>query len=226
MRSRYFTWAVSAIFCTTVAPLLPAQKPTPTPARGYIRFWNMLPPASGKFDLRKIGAASAAATLSSNATSYRASNYTALAPGSYRLGVYKASDDKSPLKVFDVNLMPNIFFTVLVSPGKIDLVNDTVDPKATTGTATVRNFFPDATVTVSSGAGVLASALPYGQSYTATALPLTRSVLTMSGHLPTGTPVQASVEIDFAPSKRATVLIIPDSYGRFRPRITVDGKDI
>ncbi len=226
MQLKYFTWAISATLCVTVAPRLPAQKPAPTPIPGYIRFWNMLPAATGKFDLRKIGTASTAATLSSNATPYRASNYMALTPGRYRLGVYKASDDKSPLKVFDVNLMPNVFFTVLISPGRIDLVDDTVDPKATSGTAIVRNFFPDVTVTVSSGSHVLASALPYGQSYAATALPLTRSLLTISGHLPSGTPVQASIETDFKPSKRATVLIIPDSYGRFRPRVTVDGKDI
>jgi hypothetical protein len=41
--------------------------------------------------------------------------------------------------------------------------------------------------------------------------------------LPNGTPAESTAEADFTASKKATVLIIPDSYGRFRPRVTADG---
>jgi hypothetical protein len=33
-------------------------------------------------------------------------------------------------------------------------------------------------------------------------------------------------EADFVASKRGTLLVIPDTYGRFRPRVTIDGKDL
>lgn len=225
MQLRSYTLASNILFCLLVTDSAPAQKPVPTPAAGYIRFWDMLPQTNGAFDLRKLGSPATAPALISNVGSYRYSSYIAFPAGAYRLGVFKANDVKAPLKTFDLTLRPDTFFTVLISPGKIDLVNDTVDPKADSGTVTVRNYFPGVTVTVTSGGQTLAT-LPYGESHESGSMPLTRSSVALSARLPTGIPVQATLEPDFKASKRATVLIIPDLYGRFRPRVTVDGKNI
>ena len=225
MQSKCFTLASSLAFCLVGVSLVPAQSPTPTPVPGYIRFWNMLPASNGAFDLRKIGGSSPDSAIAANATAYRYSSYVALPTGRLRVGVYRALDAKSPLKAFDLDLSPESFFTVLVSPGKIDLINDTNDPKASIGTITVRNYFPKAPVAISLGNRKLVNALPYGASYEISDLPLGRTSLGFRTELPNGLPVQGAVDLDFRESKRATVLLIPDSYGRFRPRVTLDGKD-
>lgn len=226
MQLKYFTSAVSAVLALVLVPAVHAQQPAPTPVSGYIRFWNMLPRTSGAFDLRKIGAPPAESVLAVNATAYRYSNYAALAPGRYRVGVYKAHDDKTPLKVFDVNLTPNSFFTVLIAPKAYELINDAVDPKNPSGTVTFRNYYPGATVTISDGEKPLSAAVPYGESFQATNVALTGSRLSLQARLPNGKTANFTPQPDFKSSKRATVLIIPDSYGDFSPRVTSDGRNI
>ncbi|MBA3350972.1 MAG: hypothetical protein H0U23_00855 [Blastocatellia bacterium] len=161
-----------------------------------------------------------------NAIAYRYSSYFPLPIGQYRIGIFKANDDKVPLRVFDLPLQPDAFFTVLMSPGKIDLVNDTLNPKVTTGTILIRNYFPKVTIAVSAGAKRLNPALPYGQSFEASGLPLSSTSLSFAAALADGKKAEAGVDIDLKENKRATVLIIPDSYGRFRARVTFDGKDL
>ncbi len=225
MRSKCFTLASSFAFCLAGVSLALAQSPAPTPIPGYIRFWNMLPASNGAFDLRKIGGSSPDSAIAANATAYRYSSYVALPTGRLRVGVYRALDAKSPLRVIDVDLSPESFFTVLMSPGKIDLINDTNDSKASIGTITVRNYFPKARVAISLGTRKLVHVLAYGASYEISDLPLGRTSLGFQTELPNGSPVQGAVDVDFRESKRVTVLLIPDSYGRFRPRVTLDGKD-
>ena len=44
--------------------------------------------------------------------------------------------------------------------------------------------------------------------------------------LPDGKPAQSDLDIDFRQCSKATLLVIPDVYGRFRPRVTFDGKNL
>ena len=196
--------------------------------QGYVRFWNMLPAANGKFDLRKVG--DPAGTNLFSGTPYRYASYIGLAVGRYRLVVYKSGDQATPLKTFDVDLKPESYFTVLMSPPagamNIELLKDTIDPKATTATLTVRNYFPGLTVAVFSADKQIVDALAYGQSQTVEGLAATNMPLTLRTKLPTGMAAESGAEADFRTSKRATLLIIPDSYGRFRPRVTIDGKNL
>jgi hypothetical protein len=149
--------------------------------------------------------------------------------GRQQLSVYKKGDRTTPLKLINIDLKPDTFFTILVSPKAgsltIDVFDDTNDPKAAGGTLTIRNYFVGLTVDVSSGAQKIVDALPYGQSYVATGLPSGRLPLNLHTRLPNGTPADSEAEADFNASHRATLLIIPDSYGRFRPRVTIDGKN-
>jgi len=232
MRSKFFTLATSLLLASLAVNKAKAQdeEPPVPPAgkQGYIRFWNMLPPANGKFDLRKAGGSGGTNLFSG--TPYRYASYIGLAVGKYRLVVYRSGDQVTPLKSFDVDLKPETYFTVLMSPQagamNIELLSDTVDPKATTATLTVRNYFPGLTVAVSSADKQIVDALAYGQSYKAEGLARANMPLTLRTRLSNGTPAESGAEADFKMIKRATLLIIPDSYGRFRPRVTIDGKNL
>ena len=195
---------------------------------GYLRFWDMLPPTNGSFELRKAGASESEQSLLTG-SAYEYSSYVEFAGGKYQLAVFKKGDRKTPLKLVNIDLKPDTFFTVIVSPKggvlTVEVFDDTNDPKATTGTLTIRNYFTGLTVDVSSGTKKIVDALPYGQSYIATGLPAGKLPLTLRTKLPNGIPAESGAEADFNASTRATLLIIPDSYGRFRPRVTIDGKN-
>jgi hypothetical protein len=221
MLSRFFTLGISLGLITAAMSGL-AQ--SPAPKLGYIRFWDMLPAQNGTFELRKADGSSAEGNLLT-ASAYRYSGYGEFPVGRHRIGVFKKGVT-SPLKVFDVDLKPDVFFTILVSPLSIDMIDDTNDPKATSGTLTVRNYFPGVTVEITANAQKIVTALPYGQSHTAGGLPLQRLPLSLHARLPNGTPIESGAEADLRASKRATLLIIPDSYGRISPRIALDGKNL
>lgn len=188
----------------------------------------MLPPTTGSFELRKAGAPESEQSLLSG-SAYEYSSYVEFAVGRYQLAVFKKGDRKTPLKLVNIDLKPETFFTILVSPKggvlTVEAFDDTNDPKATQGTLTIRNYFTGLTVDVSSGTQKIVDALPYGQSFAVAGLPSGRFPLTLHTRLPNGTPAESGAEADFTASNRATLLIIPDSYGRFRPRVTIDGKN-
>ena len=182
----------------------------------------MLPAGNGTFQL-SAGNKPGDAPLAT-AQSYRYSNYVELPLGKVHLSVVK-SGGTTPLKAFDLDVKPDSYFTVLVAPQRIDVFDDTDNPKEQAGTLMVRNFFPGAPVTVLSGQQTVVQALAYGQTYPLTGLPLAKTTFTLRTILPDNKPAEASVDADFKSSKRATLLIIPDSYGRFRPRLTPDGSN-
>jgi hypothetical protein len=226
MRFKFSTLVPSVIVLFACVAGAFAQGQTLVPKVGYLRFWNMLPPSRGQFDLVKIGATPEQSALLSRAASYRYSSYTELPVGRYQFAVFKTGDRRTSLRTFAVDVQPDTFFTVSVSPRGVEFMNDTNNPKATTGTLIIRNFFPGLVVSVESPTRNIVTALAYGQSVSAAGQPLARLPITLRAPLPNGTAVQSSVEADLRASKRATVLIIPDSYGRFRPRVMVDGKNL
>jgi hypothetical protein len=221
MKSRFFTLAISYLFLLPLALRCDGQ--TNAPKTGYIRFWDMLPATSGTFEVCKANETSGASLL--NGTAFQYSSYVEFPTARYRLVVFRKGDRNTPLKSFDIELKPDTYFTIIVSPQSIDAFDDTIDPKATTGSLTIRNYFPGLTASVSSDTQTLATAVAYGQATMAPGLPLKRVPLVLRTKLPNGTPAESTAEADFAASKRATLLIIPDSYGRFRPRVTIDGSN-
>ncbi len=233
MRLRSFTLESKVALCLAFSigaagAQTPVASPSEGPKVGYIRFWNMLPPVNGDFVLQKEGASSSGGALAIRGTAYRYSGYVAFPAGRLRLSVFKDADRNTALKTFDINLPQNTFFTVLVGPklgggGSFELIDDTVYPKAQPGNLTIRNCFPGLSVSVSSGAQRITEALAYGQSYTARNMGSTLLPLKLATRLPNGTPAEGGSEVDFKNIRRATVLIIPDSYGRFRPRVIADG---
>jgi hypothetical protein len=223
MRLRFFTLASSVILSVTGVGAKGQPIPTPTPKVGCVRFWDMLPAASGKFEVRKVGAAASEGNMLSG-SAYDYSSYVQFPVGKYQLGVFKKGQETT-LKLFNVDLKPDSFFTILISPQSIDMFDDTVDPKETSGTLTVRNFFPGIVVSAAAASRAIVNSLAYGQSKQAIGFPLQRTEITLHTTLPNGTPSESTAEADFHASKHATLLIIPDSYGRFRPRVTIDGSN-
>lgn len=232
MQSRFFTLANSILLSLAFTARLIAQEETPTvtpqntAAPGYVRFWNMLPPKDGEMDLRRAGGSPRDPPLIGKSPSYRYNSYLDYPVGVYHLVVGKTGNP-SPLKVVDINLTANFFYTVLVAPSPrgptVQLINDTSDPKATTAILMVRNYFPDLSVDVFDREKKIVSALPYGESVAVTGLPLDLLPLTIRTILPNKITAESSAEAEFKLAKRATLLIIPDEYGRFRPRVTLDG---
>lgn len=230
MQLQSFTLATSLLVSILPGVALGAQEtPKPTPAPGYVRFWNMLPAASGPMDLRRAGASAADAALFGKVPSCRYDSYLDLTPGQYHLAVTKTAAPGSPLKLLDIDLKANSYFTVLVSPTSqgpdVQAINDTNDPKAKSATLTVRNYFAGLTVDVFNGMQPIINALSYGQSYSVNGLPLERLELILRTKLPNGVAAESGAEADFKKAKRATLLIIPDSYNRFRPRVALDGRN-
>ncbi len=203
-----------------------AQSNQPKQKVAYLRFWNMLPPGNGTFDLRRLGAPPSEGMIAGKVPAYRYASYQELTPGVYTLGVFKSGEEKTPLRTLNVPLKPDSFFTVLVMPGDVQVIDDTPDPKATSATLVIRNFYPGLTVSVSTDSGMLVDGLAYGATYQATGLPSKRLPLVLKTKLPNGTEAESGAEADFVASKRGTLLVIPDSYGRFRPRVTIDGKNL
>ncbi|MGI9086676.1 MAG: hypothetical protein ACR2HH_02880 [Chthoniobacterales bacterium] len=218
MPLKSFTLAISSavtLFGASVSGAPPA--PTPIP-NGYVRLWNMLPATSGTFNLGRLE--KPAEPLIANATAFTYSSYQGFPLGHYRLAIFRTGNQQTPLKTFDLDLRANQFFTVLISPQGIELVNDTSNPKATSGSLMVRNYFPGTPVSITMG-NQPAVLLAYGQS-----LPLTGQFvgkLMLDAKLPNGKQAQAQIEVDLKTTQRTTLLIIPDPYGRFRPRVSADG---
>ncbi len=217
-----FTLAINIAFLLVKAPAIQAQSATPAPKVGYLRFWDMVPAASGTFDLTKAGANGPEIVLAG--TPFQYSVYRQFPIGRYKLQVTKKGVP-TPLQVYDIDLRADTFFTIIVGPQGPMLVDDTNDPKSASASLTIRNFFPGTTVSVSQAEKTVASNIAYGQSVAASGFPFRDVEFTVTSLLPNGRPVSSGAEADFRQGKRATILVIPDTYGRFRPRTTLDGRN-
>jgi hypothetical protein len=88
-----------------------------------------------------------------------------------------------------------------------------------------RNYFEGRPVDVFDGNRRIVNALPFRESLAVQGFPLKRTSLLLRTLLPSGVMAESGVEEDFDKASRATLLIIPDTYNRFRPRIVLDGKN-
>lgn len=221
MRLKFFTLAINTLLLLSSS--LSGQSETPVSKVGYLRFWDMMPAQNGGFEVRRLSGPGSEQTLASG-TAYRYTSYRDIAVGRYKVAVQK-SGTNSPLKIFDFDVKPNSYFTVLVSPQSIEIFDDTIDPKATSGTLIIRNYFNGAVVDVASGSQRIIDNLGYGQMYVASGLPVARLPLSLRARIGKNTPIEAGAEADLLASKHATVLIMPDSYGRLCARAAIDGKN-
>ena len=56
MQLKFYTLAISLLAPMLAFAQIEAQSNQPKQKVAYLRFWNMLPPGNGTFDLRRLGA--------------------------------------------------------------------------------------------------------------------------------------------------------------------------
>lgn len=225
MRLKYYSLASSLFSFAALTLTSYAQVSSPSPPKaGYIRLWQMTPATAGAFEVRKVVPSGSESSLLT-ARAYQCSSYLEFPVGRYQLGVF-TKESTTPRKVFDVDLKVDNYFTILISPQSIDMFDDTNDPKTTAATLTVRNYFPGSILSISAGSKTLSSSLSHGQAVQVPGFPLEVAHLALQARLPDGKSTASDLEVDFKHNTRATLLVIPDSYGRFRPRLTFDGKNL
>jgi hypothetical protein len=224
MRLKYCTLASSLFSFALLSQISLAQNASPSPPKaGYIRIWQMSPSTAG-YEVHKVAPAGATGT-SLSATAYQCSSYLEFPVAKYQLGVFNKGSDK-PLKVFNIDLKVDTYFTILISPESIDLFDDTNDPKAKSATLTVRNYFVGSGISISTGSGVTSGSIVYGHAVQMPRFPLDVVRVALKAALPGGKQTASDLDVDFKHNSRATLLIMPDSYGRFRTRLIFDGKNL
>ena len=155
--------------------------------------------------------------------------YTSITPGAFTLTVRRAGDQNGAIKRLPVNLLGNMFVTILVSmkdgQPNVEFIDDTIDPKTAGATRLVlRQLFPNAKVTATVGTGPASAALGYGETVVLDNLAATQSSLTVQASIPGQSAKSWSMPLDLTQFPRTTLLIFPDPYGRFRPRLAVDAQ--
>ena len=203
----------------------PSPSSTPKPKRAYVRLWNMVP--SQPPTAVELVYSDKPITTAASCNFY--AGYLPVLPGAFAFTVRRAGDKTGSIKQLLVNLKPDDFATILVSDksGKPDaeLIDDTVDPKNPNPRRLVlRQLFPNAKVLAYLGTTPTGSALGYGETATLDSVPAGVSTLTVQAIIPGQSPKSWSMPLELSQSQRDTLLIFPDPYGRFRPRLAVDAQ--
>ncbi len=238
MTFKSFRLVLSALFLFFTGGVVLAAPPEPPPEadagkkkpkEGFIRFWNLLP--KGKSELKLVqtkGAEDGDTLVTAEPLNYYA-NYQAFPAGRYSLKAVRGTDPKTPLQTFDVLLRDDVFVTFLAKPNgdKIDveMIDDTYDPTVTTtGRVVIRQQFPEANVIVTSNTKARSQPLGYGSEETLNGFPLQMVNFTLHATLADGKRKTSSMEVDFRATRRASLIVMPDGYGRFRVRLASDGQ--
>ena len=213
----------------TVHAQTPAEA-KPKPPVAYIRFWNMLPKTPANNLMLLAGEKDA---LSSIPPSNIFADYIAAPAGSYTLVVRRLSEETGAIQRLPVALPDKAFITLLAieknGQPTVEAYNDTPDPKVVESSAriTLRQFFPGAHVKVSVVGGPTSQTLDYGQTATLENVPPNgQTSIVLQAALPTTPPSTRNwtLTADFSVARHATLLLVADSYGRFRPRLAYDGQ--
>ncbi len=235
---KFCKWLLPSLLLTTTPLFAQAPVATPTPdpkskkpKTGFIRFWNMCAKEQGDLVLvREAGTPEGEPMLYADPGNFYAS-YVAIPPARYSLKAVRRDEPNTTLQTFDVVLRGDVYVTFLahMADGKIkvEMVDDTYDPStAVAGRLTVRQHFPGGRVVVAATSQIKSRSLSEGETEVLDGLPLTSLELNMSATLADGKTQTWSTEVNFRSFRHASLLIIPDPYGRFRPRVTVDGNPI
>jgi hypothetical protein len=237
MTSSSFRWLFLSLILSA-APLRAQEPAAPSPAaaagaakkpkEGYVRFWNMLSKQTGEFSLVQETGADAASLLSAAPNNYYAS-YVPFKPGRYALKVIRSADPKTSIKTFDLILRSDVYVTFYAHMADgvlaVEMLDDTYDrAKTDAGSLTIRQLYPGVKVTVRTSVNSASRPLEFGQVDKLDGLPLKPVFLQMEAALPGGRVRKWATEVNFSGCRHASLLLVQDPYGRFRPRISPDGQ--
>lgn len=212
-------------------PTVPGATPAPEkkPKVGYMRFWNMLPAETGDLQvLQDAGAGESTAILNAEVNNVYVS-YNPFKPGRYALKVVRAADPKTVIKDFDLILRADVYVSFYARKVDdkvvIDMIDDTYDrTTALSGKAVIRHRIPGASVTIKSAALPLPITLAYGDERVLENLPLKPVVFNMQLVGANGIPKGWTIEVDFQTNRHSSIWLVSDTFGRFRPRTSIDGQ--
>jgi len=195
---------------------------------GWLRFWNVLPKESGEFMLIKENGTPEGDTLLSAAPENFYASYIKLPIGKYNLKMVRREAPATVIQYVDFTLKGDDSFTLLVSAPDRKLKVETIDETysladAPAGRLTIRHHFPGARINVIVGAQTKSHDLSPGDTEVLENLPLRAVEVKTQAALPGGKVESWSTEVNFQNLRHATLLVVPDPYGRFRPRIAIEG---
>lgn len=212
------------------AGFLRAQQPAPgKEPKAYIRFWNMLP----------INPANSLLVFAGDKPLFGASpfdlytDYNSSPVGSYNLVVKRTAENSPILQKLPVVLQDKAFVTLVASEkngqATIEILNDTPDPKVTELAAqlVVRSYYTGGTVSVGVTGGQPAQPVASGGTVTLDNLPMTAGVnliVQVSGATPPPAARTWNLSADFSVTHHATLLLVPDHYGRMLPKLFYNGR--
>ena len=214
---------------------LQAQAPGATTAakerklkQGFVRFWNMLPKEAGELVLIKNDGSPTGVELYSAEPRNYYSGYIGVPVGRYALNVIRRDQPDVVLEKFDVLFRHDVYVTFLGSivegKLKVEMLDDTYDPTTFLGgQLVIHQQFANARVSISAGSAGQSQELSFGQTETLNGLPLKPLEIKMRATLADGKTQAWTTEVDLKSLRRAALLVIPDAYGRFRPRVAIVG---
>ncbi len=222
------TWIllVSGLFALT--PVFGEAKRT-EPATAQVRVWKGDFPSKRalKITLRSAGRKPVASELAASAEGYFFSPYRPVPAGPAIIEVTDAHEAKHKPATLSTTLAPGSFTTVLLAENgeqtSIELLSDTI---VSTPSPELRvcNFAPLTSLQIDVGEDLHARLNPTGAFLHVRGIPQKKIQVRTSGVDSSGKSVRGSNEVDFTQSPRVTILIYPDTYGRIRPRIVIDGQ--
>lgn len=215
--------SLACLGATSLQAQTPQAKPKGKPA--FVRFWNMLPDA--KKDDLELYIAAGQRLITTWASDTQVS-YTPVLPGTFTFSVRRVGEENKDVKTPSVPLLADSFVTILATQRQgqiaLDVLNETIDPAKEDGTGhlTVRQFCVGTRALVTVGA-TPAKPLNYGEASVFDGLASDRIPVTIQATLPNGTTRTMNTGTDFTKNHHATLLLVNDAYGRFRPAFSYDG---
>ncbi len=228
-----------ALLCGGFAARAPAEtrdkkeKPAKEEApRAHWRVWKDRFSEARKLHVRLRPAARKAVVreMRMGAEGWRFFNYIEAATGSATIEITDDEDPKTKLVSLPVTLAEGSFFTLLLREREGAITAEWLDdaaPAEELGAAelTVRNFVPTLTTLHVKVGGDVSARLQTPESFLhVRGLPRQVVQVETAGTDDSGRNIEWTNEIDFKTSRRATLLIYPDSHGRVRPRVVIDGE--
>ena len=196
---------------------------------GNVRLWNMQPIGAPILEL-VAGADPKGHPLCSGLVLNCSGGYVQLPPGAYPLTVFKTGDRQTPLKTFSVTFKPDTYMTIMVTqppgggPLSTELLDDTPDPtKTAANSLTIRPLIPNVRVQATVGDHSTTGMIEPGQKQTLDGLVGRILPVTVNAVLTNGTVRSWNGETNFGVSRRSTLVVFLDGYGRVRASLTTDG---
>lgn len=230
--SRTVTIFLVGLSMNGAAPWCRAQQPTSTsqPPKAFVRFWNMLPNKPTNNLVLSAGDNQAITAAVPNNIS---AEYLPTPIGSYSMVVKRTDSQGTLLQKVPVVLPEKGFISVLViernGQPAVEVINDTVVSGAESlgPQLVLRQFFPGAKISVSVNGGAPSQVVGYEEAATLVNVPASKTVnIVIQAVLPTTPPSTRTWPLtgDFSTARRATLLVVADTYGRLRPQLCYDGQ--